>query len=287
MSCFVPHRLKDGERAPVVVILHGYMVVSPRAYLGMIEHLTFQGYPVVFPAYNLVNPFKAVSDTDQDVMMERAIRNAGRGLDMLGDKADTGDVTIFGHSLGALLAVCWEASGGTGVKTLVLANISTDPDRGMPWPARKLVRIRKIDWREKARSVKESVLILTGDQDSISGIPHSREIYGHLPNAASKVIYCLQGDDHGRPPLRAGHTACLSFRGALPAHLVKIPGGGNVALDAADYRFYWSALDAAVRNRSNLRFDMGRWSDGTRVKKVLQITPEEEGPRPGQGPFCR
>ena len=47
--CFVPDKLRDGNRAPVIIYLHGFRASAPNLYWEHIHHLTAQGYVVLFP----------------------------------------------------------------------------------------------------------------------------------------------------------------------------------------------------------------------------------------------
>ena len=85
-------------------------------------------------------------------------------------------------------------------------------------------------------------------------------------------MYELQTDTCGNPDLRADHMAPISDDGWMPDFIMDMFGGDG-EVDATDYRFYWTALDAALNDETRVSFDMGRWSDNTAVKKVLQKTP--------------
>jgi pimeloyl-ACP methyl ester carboxylesterase len=268
VTCFVPNRLKNETSAPVVVFLHGFKLVVPDFYLGFIEHLTKQGYIVIFPMSNVGGLFISLFDTDQNVFMQRAIDNTNKGLSLVGRRADLNDVTVFGHSLGALLASCWIGSGGIRPKALVLANVSTDTSQqGVP------VEVTPIDWREKAKAVDVPVFLLTGNRDTIAPTAQSIDMYESLVNAPSRVVYSMRRDRHGFPPLAADHNISLTSNWFIPGFLMSWMFGGEGTLDAVDYRFCWAALDAALDNQTEVTFDMGSWSDLTPVKPVQQLAP--------------
>ncbi len=273
VTVFVPSVLKNGSTAPVVIYLHGFMMVAPDIYLAHIRHLTNQGYIVVFPSYNLGGFTGMLRDTDQTKMMERAVRNANTGLAMVAGKADLSDVTIFGHSLGGLLGACWQASGGVRPRAVVLANLATDATAGMPSFVKGLISIKTLDWKRLAPGTTAKAMVLTGTDDKLSGPAQARDLYGYLTGASSRVLYCLQTDKHGDPDLMADHNACISDDGWMPDFIMDLVLGGDGEVDATDWRFYWAALDAALDGRGALTFDMGCWSDGAPVAPVLQLAP--------------
>jgi pimeloyl-ACP methyl ester carboxylesterase len=272
VNVFIPARLKHGSKAPVVLFLHGYLAVFPDLYLDAIKHMTNQGYIVVFPTYNLLNPFQLITDTDQNVMLQRAIDNANRGLAEVGSRAELDNMIAFGHSLGGLFSICWNGAGGPRVREVVSANLVTDSSEGLPDFIKPFIKIIPVDWQGYAANVDIPVMILTGDQDTISGAPQATEMYNALTAAPSRVLYCLQGDDHGQPALMADHNASLTWFIPCLGWLLNFAGGAPV-LNAMDYRFYWAAMDAAIAGKARLRFDMGNWSDGVPVKPVLQLAP--------------
>jgi pimeloyl-ACP methyl ester carboxylesterase len=272
VNVFIPARLKHGSSAPVVLFLHGYLAVFPELYLDAIKHMTNQGYIVVFPAYNLLNPFKLLADTDQNVMLQRAIDNANRGLAIAGSRAELGNMIVFGHSLGGLFSVCWNGAGGPRVREVVSANLATDSNQGLPDFIKPFIKIIPVDWRGYAAKVDIPVMILAGNQDTISGVSQATDMYNALTAAPSRVLYCAQGDDHGQPALMADHNASLTWFIPCLGWILQAAGGAAV-LNAMDYRYYWAALDAAMAGKTKLRFDMGAWSDGVAVKPILQLAP--------------
>lgn len=270
VSVYIPDKLKNGSKAPVMVFLHGFLMVAPQIYQDLINHTVYQGNIVICPQINPGGLFKMMRDTDQNVMMQRAVDNANRGLDMVRSLADLGEVVVCGHSLGGLLGACWMASGGIRPKALVLANPSTDATTGMPDFVSGLVNIKPIDWKGKAKAVDVPVMILTGNQDTIAPKSQAVALYDELANAPSRVVYCLRGDDHGSPDLMADHNAIMCDDGIVPSFLMNF-AGGDAEVDATDYRYYWAAVDAAFAGRTGLRFRMGKWSDGKRVRRVRKL----------------
>jgi dienelactone hydrolase len=272
VTVYVPDRLKDGDKAPVMVFLHGFMMAAQQAYIDLIRHSVFQGTVVICPGINVGDPLRIAVDTDQNVMMRRAIANANRGFSMAGSMSDMDKVVVVGHSLGALLGACWIGAGGARPGALVLGNPSTDSKAGIPGFVSRFVKIKPIDWKAKAKEVNVPVTILTGDQDSIAPESQAIDLYRELTGAPSRAVYCLRGDNHGRPCLRADHNAMMCRGVFVPSFMMNMVGG-KARVDAADYRYYWAAVDAAFAGVIYPRFHMGNWSDGETVKPVARLAP--------------
>ncbi|HEY5530796.1 MAG TPA: hypothetical protein VIK22_02210 [Candidatus Anoxymicrobiaceae bacterium] len=272
VNVFIPKRLKFGRKAPVVIFLHGFLMVFPEYYMEAIEHMVKQGYIVIFPQINQISPALIMGDMDQNVFLKRAIDNANRGLAIAGSRADTGNMVAFGHSLGGLMSVCWNGGGGPRVREIVSANLATDSLKGIPDFVKQFIKITQIDWRSYAAKVDVPVMVLTGDQDTISGVSQSTDLYNALTRPPSRVLYCLQTDDHGWPRLIGDHNASMCRFIPFLGWLLNF-AGGDPEVDATDYRFYWAALDAAMLGKTSLSFQMGRWSDNVPVKPILQLAP--------------
>ena len=161
---YIPDVLKNGSSAPVVVILHGFMLLAPDIYLGHITHLTNQGYIVLYPQFNLGGFSGMLSDNDQNDMLARAIDAVDWALDEIGSIAETDNITMFGHSLGGLLAMCWEAGGGIPIESKVLAAPCIDTGA-----APSFVNVIVLDYETMAPSSTCPVMIIVGDQEAESG----------------------------------------------------------------------------------------------------------------------
>ena len=266
---FVPDTLRDGSSAPVVVLLHGFQLPAPEIYGGHIDHLTRQGYVVVFPQFNL--PITSILfDTDQNVMLDRAIAATRTALDALGPVA--GAVHLYGHSLGGLMAAAWTARGGPAPTTVTMANPSTAAGGpfGIGTP---------IDWRAAAPATTAPTVLLTGSADTIAPPAQSVDLYGALTGAASRALYQATADPYGEPDLDADHMAPIQDDGGLPTFLMDLLGGDGEE-DAVDFRYYYAALDAVLAGQRRLTFDLGTWSDGRPVAAPLTLAEDPPPPAP-------
>ena len=266
---FVPNKLKGGTKAPVVVLLHGFQLVAPEIYQGLVDHLTSQGNIVVFPAYNK-GGFGITNDTDQNAMLARAVASTNSAIAALGSKADTSKVYLFGHSLGGLLAASWTASGGIAPAGILLANPSTAGAAGIPDFLSGLVTVTPIPWQTKVPATTAPVVILTGDKDTIAPPAEAVGIYDKLTAASQRNVYQLQNDATQTPNIQADHMAPIQKQGIVPDFIMNALGG-DAEEDTADYRFYWAAMDQLMAGDATPSFAMGTWQNGTAVKPVLKL----------------
>jgi acetyl esterase/lipase len=252
---------------PLVIFLHGFTVVDPEVYHVWIEHLVRRGTIVVFPDYQAANvPFSGetlvATDLSAPQAIQDAIRAAVREL-ASGDHAqpDLTQVTMVGHSLGALLAADYAGRA--------------TPD--LPAPAALLLVVPgclpDCDVTQMAQiPATTRVLVLVGNQDTLAGEDTAKLVWaelGQIP-ADHKDYVHLRGDDHGQPPLVADHFIPLT----TTSEFAREPIG---ALNAYDWFGTWKWLDAlmscsaadqdcavALGNTPEQRF-MGAWSDGIPV----------------------
>jgi len=266
---YVPNVLKGGTKAPVVVLLHGFELLAPDIYQGLIDHLTRQGNIVVFPAYNK-GGFGIVDDTDQNAMLNRAIASTNSAIAALGPKADLTKVYLFGHSLGGLLATSWTGRGGVAPAGIVLANPSTSAGAGIPDFVAGLVTVTPVPWQTLAPATTAKTVILTGDKDTIAPPAESIGIYDKLTGAAARSVYQLQNDTTELPNIQADHMAPIQKQGIVPDFIMNALGG-DAEEDTADWRYYWAAIDQLMGGNASPTFSMGKWGNGAAVKPVVKL----------------
>jgi|GEM_PF-3581263 hypothetical protein len=78
---------------------------------------------------------------------------------------------------------------------------------------------------------------------------------------------------YGSPAITGNHNMSLSSSWIMPDWLMDSLLGGAGKVDAADWRYCWAAMDAAMDGGNTLTFKMGKWSDGVPVKPVLRLAP--------------
>lgn len=275
---YIPRVLKNGTRAPVVIYLHGMILLAPEIYQAHINHLTKQGYIVIFPQFQ-PSILTLMFEMDQEIWLARAVETAGDALDRIGAKADQANITLYGHSLGGLIAYCWSGEPGAPIaKNIVLANPCFEMMAAMPvdipgmdWLVNLF--IDQIDYKAKADAVSCPVIIMTGNNDTIAPDWTAVNGYNELSGALSRVLYRFNTDTYGDPDLRGDHMASISDDGWMPSWMMELFGGDG-ELDAVDYRYYWTGLDAALRDEVEVNFNMGKWSDGRVVNAVETLAKD-------------
>ncbi len=263
---FIPSVLKNGTTAPVIIHLHGAMLIGPEIYWSYIKHLIYQGYIVIHPQFNK-GYTGVLSDTNQYDMISRAVAGVNQALSIVGAKADTSKIYLWGHSTGGLIALCWEAAGGPAAYKKILANPNTDPNANA---SALQPSITALDFRTMAPATTCPVILMAGNTDTIAPLSQQCDAFSALTNSPSKVVYLLQEDTYGDADLLANHMASTTDTGIVPAFIMNIIGGKGVE-DAVDYRYYWAAMDAALAGNNRATFDMGKWSDGRSVLPVKTI----------------
>lgn len=265
---FEPNVLKNGSSAPVVIHLHGAMLLGPEIYWDTLRHIMKQGYIVIHPQYNK-GLTGLLSDTDQYEMIGRAIDGVNEALNRLGSKAETQNMYIYGHSLGGLIGMCWEGAGGPAVAGRVLAHPNTDPSTGGGFTP----DITLLDYEFLAVAATGPVTILGGNQDTIAPLNQQVDTYNALVNAGPKKVWYMHGDWYGSPDLDADHMAPINDDGIIPGFIMDLIGGDG-EVDTLDYRYYNAAIDAMIQDEVvNVPWNMGTWSDGFPVNTPIDETP--------------
>lgn len=108
-------RRRGGQGGPLVILLHGWLLLGPRAYQAWAEELARRGSTVVLPRYQDANtpPDRVLANALSGI--RSAVRRLGRGWQ---------PVVVAGHSAGAALAADYAgaaAAVGLPVPNAVLA----------------------------------------------------------------------------------------------------------------------------------------------------------------------
>ncbi|PKL42443.1 MAG: hypothetical protein CVV41_15000 [Candidatus Riflebacteria bacterium HGW-Riflebacteria-1] len=264
----VPKKLMYGDSAPVVIQLHGSMLIGPEIYWETILHLAYQGCIVIHPQFNQSFP-KVVQDTDQNKVMDRAVKSVDQALKSVEKHVRRDRIFLYGHSLGGLMAMCWEGKGGCKAAGRVLASPNVDPNcqAGAFQP-----KIKVLDFNAFGKKVTGPVVIFGGDKDTISPPDQLASAANCLVNARPKKVYMIKSSTNNGRSLLADHMAATNDTGFLPeAIMSKIGGKGR--LDTIDYRVFHAALDAMIHDQKvKINWNMGKWSDGTSIPAPEDIT---------------
>jgi len=193
---------------PIVLFLHGYGAVSPRHYGGWLNHLVRKGNIVIYPRYHEAGGKTRIASLTSEAA--KGVKEALAALDGDGEaKPDLSRVAAVGVGTGAVIAInlaaMAEAEGLPRPRLLFAAMPARLPTAANP-RAVALVDLAGIDPRTL-------VVTLTADRDSIAGEAGARAILraaGTVVPPERRLLARLQSDNHGQPPLLAGHYAAAS-----------------------------------------------------------------------------
>lgn len=275
-------------QAQVVVFLHGYGGINPRAYGGWINHLVRRGYVVVFPVYQTSLAGAAEYTSNALAAIQDAFGRLGLGGNVA---ADPNGFAIVGHSLGGVIA-------------FNVANAAVS--RGLPRP-RVILAVNAGDSNASSDSIASIqagsyasipsdalVLFVVGEDDQIAGEKASREIYGKLGQipTSRRELLLLRSDSYGEPDVSASHLAPLSRDDRFDSGESLLAGGSvqnadlqRQTLDVLDYNGYWKFLDGLIDaafvgtnqeyalGGTALQTSLGSWSDGTPITPAEVLLP--------------
>lgn len=242
--------------APVIIFLHGWSAMQPRAYDRWIEHLVRRGNIVIYPRYqeDLLTPPREFTSNALT-----AVRAALRELHV---RPELDHVAVVGHSMGGAMTANLAADASLAVR----AAMSVEPGDGTTHNAR--IYFPKADWSK----IPATTLLLTvvGEDDRLARDDFAKLIFRGTPQipAENKNYIVMHTDRHGVPALEADHKAPVAT------------SLWSRSVNALDYYGYWKLLDAltdaafygtnreyALGNTPQQRF-MGNWSDGVPVKEL-------------------
>jgi dienelactone hydrolase len=258
------------ERAPVVVFHHGWLAVNPGVYGAWIEHLTRQGFIVIFPRYH------ADWTTPPAEYLPNSIAAVRDALDVLQGapghtRPDRDRFAIIGHSAGGNLSVLMAAVAAEVGLPQPKAVVSLMPGEVRPVDEPKLEKVPG----------KTLLVVVAGENDWVVGDSRARQIYAETTAVAPshKTYILYRSDRQGPVSLVADHLAPTgaapdidSGEGPMRAFQMKHAGVDvldryglwritDITIDAA---FAGRTLDEASHGGALFR-DLGRWSDGRAV----------------------
>ena len=192
----------DGPREgrPVVVFLHGWTAIAPRAYDAWVRHLAEGGADVVLPVYQRP-PFIDVRTPLPNVLA--ALRAAFARL------PDHGPVIAAGHSAGGALSADWAASASDAGLPRPVAVFAVYPGRDLG-PGLRLMgpSLHRIDPRTR-------VLALASPRDAVVGMAVAEETIAEPTQIAAarrtlRIVSNPLVQDHNAP-MRADPAARRTF----------------------------------------------------------------------------
>jgi dienelactone hydrolase len=228
-------------RAPVVVLLHGWMALNPGLYGAWIEHLVGRGNVVVFPRY------QDDWTTPPAQFLPNALAALRDALDVLETgpgrvRPDRGRVAVIGHSAGGNLAV------------LLAAAVAAAPDAA-DLPALRAVvavfpgEVRPAPGPSPADLPPETrLVILAGDRDVVVGDGRARSLFGHAAAVpGDHKRYILLRTDEGAG-VTAEHFAPTAASDRLDTGEgpLRETQRARARLDALDRDVFWPVADLTL-----------------------------------------
>jgi dienelactone hydrolase len=269
---FEPRRAE--KPLPVIVFNHGWNAVNPAVYGGWITHLVRQGNIVIYPRW------QTDSNTSPKSVSENAINAVKNALVEISynshAKADLGKFAIVGHSMGGIISANMAAAAKEKGLPRPGALMITAPGKTWSNPKGNRERISLLNIHKIP--AETLMLVVVGEDDTLAKDRDAKAIFKKATSIApgNKDYVIVHSDKHGKPPLKAAHSAPSSF--GAPWNNMKAHA------NALDYFAYWKLFDglrdaafysknreSALGNTDAQRF-MGTWSDGQPVTPLTIIT---------------
>jgi len=287
----------NNKEKVAVIYLHGFTLGAYEIYAAHLEHLVKQGYYVIFPNYQHgfcefeENKFETLYELIEASLnpfpisavgwMESAIDSVQKAYKYLNLDQENVQTYLFGHSLGGLLALSWphyakeKVSPNMLPKQVVVADPVPDSQSNIPLPILQLIELiggfkDKIDILETGADLTVPVVILHGNEDTI--VPkHSWIKPFYSIKTQEKKMYLSFTDNYGSPAMYANHEQATVDTSFVHDWIAREFLDGVGVENNLNWRYIWYALDQVIRfgvKADELRFDLGKWSDGTPVKPI-------------------
>lgn len=262
------------ERAPVVVLNHGWLAVNPGAYGAWIDHLVRSGNVVIYPRYQ-ADAFTWPAD-----FLPNALASVSDALDVLETapdhvRPDRTRFALIGHSAGGNLAAQMAAVAADQRLPKPKAVIAMMPGEVQAFREPNL---------EKVPSDTLLVVVVAED-DHIVGDARAREIFTQttaIPLTRKKYVF-YRSDLHGMPGLVAHHLAPTALHAEFDSGdgLMRGFQMTQAEINAFDRAGFWRLTDATLRaafagqtldaatGRGELFRHLGYWSDGRAVERPI------------------
>lgn len=250
------------EKAPLVVLLHGWGSTDVDKSKNWIEHLTKQGNIVVFPFYE-ERGLENIGKGDWTIFINRAAETIKSAIVWLQEdkskvQPDLNKFVLSGGSMGAYIAIniaaVWEEQGLPEPKIILLIH-----------PPGKFI---SQDIKNPSQIPLTAFLsCFVGDQDILVGRQGCDKIW-ELTKHLEKRDYIWEcSDNYAEPKMRAGH---VSLGG--PENNIETYGYWKTLDGLMDCAFYHKNCEQGFGDTAEHRY-LGQWPDGKAVQE-LKISKE-------------
>lgn len=198
--------------APLVVLLHGWLGINPKAQGAWIEHLARRGNIVVWLVYQTGR--MQVREPVQHAVA--ALRQALAELEKPGRVRPRPEgMVLAGHSLGGCMAMNLAAVAGREGLPRPLAVLSVEGADSRGSESANRLHLHPKSLIEDLSCIPSDTMLLTliGDEDERVPLERGRVFHDRATGVASadNVIALVQSDRHGEPPMVAGHFFPSAF----------------------------------------------------------------------------
>ncbi|HEY2775293.1 MAG TPA: alpha/beta hydrolase fold domain-containing protein [Candidatus Binatia bacterium] len=252
------------EQAPVVVFLHGWSAMDPRAYGSWIDHLVRRGNIVIYPRYqdSLRTP---VRDFTPNALAAVKDALARLGSEPSHVRPDLGKFALAGHSMGGVLAANLAALASSSGLPAPRAVLAAEP--GKTWAESGSIAVHLEDL---GRIPKDTLLVtIAGDADTLARDIDAKKIFHGATSIPpeNRNMVRMRSDDHGSPPLDATHYAPVApgadFAEGATSPVAAAPAGGAAANSAAPQAgTFRERMRERIRQRLSARREASGSSEG-------------------------
>jgi hypothetical protein len=267
LTVFYPDGVRARRPLPVVVFFHAYQGIPDAFYGAWITHLVRRGHMVLYPVWQWVGSLPEEFADNATAALELGLA----WLPESGIPVDLGRVAFLGHSAGGVLALnltVRSARAELGLRPAALMLLA--PGRKFPNDLSPELRV------ESAAELPANLNLVVMDFEEDTTV--ERDLALTLFQNATAVprkqrtFLRVRSDPYGTPGLKADHHAPTAPKVQVPLGFVTdaldIMGSWRIADALLSCTFEGLFCDVAL-GEGHSQKDMGRWSDGTPVKPML------------------
>lgn len=285
---FVPAQPNKIKTVPIVLFYHGWQMMNPMNFGGLIDHLVRTGHVVIYPV------FQDSEKTPPAQIIVNAAISQRLALDTLQQEFNlipqAGQTLYLGFSIGAAIAINTAIDAQKYALPAADAMILLAPgdiqhlDQGVEQPS----------FYERINKLPQSlpIVLMTGNNDTV-GLPTGRMLAKrlcHIPRQ-HRIFYVLPSSSQGFRKINAGHGSPgapdsrynftlqqQNFPHILPG---KSQYEASASLNQLDFYGYWKMIDGLLEGLKAASFpsyvfgngtpdqlSLGYWEDGSPLQPM-------------------